>query len=498
MIYFFHHYELPVIIQQAQVQQILRLRTRQRHQQQNGNGTQHGASNTAANMRNGSNAANQANNNAMGNNQVNNNGNQPNNNNHRNGNLFASISLIFNVRMISTLFTQIWNAFGVLQGRITNDVFGTATFFNNNNDNSLNNNNNPTANITRLRINLSRLRRINLAGIQINPIQINPADGTDNVHRHDGRDEIADDESAAVENRNAFNETSASHSNVPSNHTTTENDRRPIVNESDFNFPIKTTNEHSQQTFETVTPDDTDFDIIDASDEIEIKQNAERSNETAVTLNSNRNNESFDETERVTQVAAHPVDGSNERPLYLNDRPNAGTSFGCDIQLQNISNSSNAKIEACNTAGNTVDSNQLPTEALYTANALNATSSNDERDERLLQRSSDTVPYSQVKSLESFPNESHSWIQGDKPDHSLTNTNIGICTEIDGSVTRLSSHNVATLPPKLDVSNEAVSPKTNEIHMPGVESTMDSSSAQPTIPTTVTPTNIDEQNIESN
>lgn len=54
MIYFFHHYELPVIIQQAQVQQILRLRSRQRHQQQNRNGSQNATMNNLTNAGNGS------------------------------------------------------------------------------------------------------------------------------------------------------------------------------------------------------------------------------------------------------------------------------------------------------------------------------------------------------------------------------------------------------------------------------------------------------------
>lgn len=489
MIYFFHHYELPVIIQQAQVQQILRLRTRQRHQQQNGNGTPHGASNTATNMQNGSNAANQANNNATGNNQMNNNGNQPNNNNHRNGNLFTSISLIFNVQMLTTLFNHIWNAFGALQGRITNDVFGAAAFFNNNNDNRLNNNNNPTANITRLRINLSRLRRINLAGIQINP-----ADGVESVHRID-RDEIDGDSpstaaaataaTAAVDENNS---STANHSNVVNNHTMAGNDRRPAANEYEFNI---------QHEFGAVSTDDTDFDIIDANDGIEIKQNDKQSNEKTVTLNSFNSSESngnvFDGTNVFTQVAENPSNGSNERP-------NDADAFKFDeIQLQTVTNSSNTKNESCSTANTDVKSG-IATNALYIANELNLASSNSQHDERLLQQSNDdTVPYVQIRSLENFPNESFSWIQGDKPENSLTNTNIGICTESDGLLAHTSTYSVAKAPPKLGVSDESTSKLANDVRMKSNESTSDLTSTEALVHAaiTTTATNNDEQNIES-
>lgn len=199
MIYFFHHYELPVIIQQAQVQQILRLRTRQRHQQQNGNGA-HGATNNAANQRNNPDMANQNNNDAIANQMNNNaaatntnsnnnnntstnNNNIQNNNNNNNANLLANISFFLNLQMASVLINHAINAMGTLQNLLSNDIFGTAAFFNNNNDNNLNNNNNNISrvNITRLRINLNQLRRINLAGIQINPNE-----NVDNIRILDG------------------------------------------------------------------------------------------------------------------------------------------------------------------------------------------------------------------------------------------------------------------------------------------------------------------------
>lgn len=510
MIYFFHHYELPVIIQQAQVQQILRLRTRQRHQQQNGNGT-HGVANNATNMRHGSNAANQANNNVMGNNQMNNNGNNPNNNNHRNGNLFASISMMLNVQTLTTVFNQIWNAFGALQGRITNDVFGTAAFFNNNNDNSLNNNNNPTANITRLRINLSRLRRINLAGIQINPIQINPAEGTDSGVRLDrdesgiggggdgsgsgsGNGEGGDGEpmAATVVEHSAF-ETSTSHSNE-SSRTTPDNEPNFSI-QHEFGDRLKH-HEHSTHAFDAI--DDTDFDIIDANDDIEIKQNDERIDDKSTHhLKSNSN---------VSQMVENPMVSTNERPFYSNDLHNDGSSFSCDdIQVQPISSSSsNDKYELCNTTATfssnpiAVDRNQMSTGALYIANELNSASPNSDHDERHLQRSNENVvvmstqhteSYNQIKSLDSFPRESSSWIQGDRKDHSLINTNIGICTELDGSKNRFASQSVTMAPSNLDDTNETEYPKAIAIHSP------DSGSAETIITTSTTTT--DEQKIES-
>lgn len=290
MIYFFHHYELPVIIQQAQVQQILRLRTRQRHQQQNGNGA---TSNNASNLRNGSNTiGNQANNsNAMGGgsggggsgvaaNQMNNNGggvgvgvgggNDNNNtgNEHRTGTLFTIISLIMNIQVVSALLNPILATFGAVQGRLINYAFGTAAFSNNNNDNRLNNNNitnNNTRqnnylsiNFTRLRINLSRLRRMNLAsGMQINPIEINAtADGMPS----NGRNESLE---------NANNGDSSGNDAVATESDATISTEVNAAGPSTINSTLVTNDEHHEvNPIENSHPTDYfEFDFIDANDD---------------------------------------------------------------------------------------------------------------------------------------------------------------------------------------------------------------------------------------
>lgn len=191
MIYFFHHYELPVIIQQAQVQHILRLRTRQRHHQQqqagnasgvaNANGTnQQQATNDNANMPNGNNGQpNEAatappNNHININNNNNINNNDNNNNFNANRNVVIHIGNFFNQHMAATLIiSRALNIVGAVRNVIANDIFGVAAIFNNNNDNNLNNNNATGAATSHIRINLANLRRINLSGIQINPIERN-------------------------------------------------------------------------------------------------------------------------------------------------------------------------------------------------------------------------------------------------------------------------------------------------------------------------------------
>lgn len=454
MIYFFHHYELPVIIQQAQVQQILRLRTRQRHQQQNGNGA-HGTTNNASNIRNGPNAANQANNDTMGNNQMNNNGNNPNNNNHRNGNLLTTISFILSFQMAATLFNYATRLIGMLQGRLTNDVLGTAAFFNNNNDNSLNNNNNnnPTANITRLRINLSRLRRINLAGIQINPIQINPADGTENI-RID-RDETSSGGASMAENSmaatvaNASSASSSSssspsttapnqHSNDVSNSTSTnETNHHREVHDDESNWQLhhalnSSSNDtlSDENTFDQIATDD--FDIIDANDDIEIKPN-----------NAFIDAAAFDKAKLATQVAdQHPID---KTPFYHN----AGQSLDYDIQIQSIDSSpSNLEIEESgNTTASSNDKNHSSMNAPCIDNDMNSMSLiNAASDDELHfhKRSNATSAHrtesgGQIRTSDDFPAESHSWTQGDRENLSIANTDIGICTELEGDK-MLSSH----------------------------------------------------------
>lgn len=193
MIYFFHHYELPVIIQQAQVQQILRLRARQRHQQQTGvpSGNAHNnGPNQPANDNNGP-----ANDTNGGNN---NNNNNPNNNNNNNGtrnanrNVVIHLGNFFNQHMTATLIvSRALNVIGAVRNVIANDIFGVAAIFNNNNDNNLNNNNNNPHHhglgagpMSHIRINLANLRRINLSSIQINPVA-----STDNGGAGDGVDD---------------------------------------------------------------------------------------------------------------------------------------------------------------------------------------------------------------------------------------------------------------------------------------------------------------------
>lgn len=460
MIYFFHHYELPVIIQQAQVQQILRLRTRQRHQQQNGNGAA-GATNNTSNMRNGTNAGNQANNDAMGNNQMNNNGNNLNNNNHRNGNLFTSrIPFILNFQMAMTLFNHAFSLLRTLQGRLTNDVLGTATLFNNNNDNRLNNNNNNrTANITRLRINLSRLRRINLAGIQINPIQINPADDAENIRPE--RDEtMATDGSVMTEN--STGETSDSHGNG-SDHTTIE-DHLPEGTQTDFQLhhqisnDIKT-NANLEHTFEPISNDD--FDIIDANDEIDIKSNND-----------------LTESNVTNKLAT-------ENTLYSQYKSSEGeTSFDCDIQIQSI-DSKDATID------NAI-SNHLPKGSKCCTNAMNSISLiNTENDEIKSQSSSlyQAELNGQKKSLEDFSIESHNCIQGDKEDCSIINANNDICTELNETNTCTSQ--TLTLEPGTFAIQKPI-----EINTPKTTTTTFNSNATENILTTIT--NRDEQIREFN
>lgn len=471
MIYFFHHYELPVIIQQAQVQQILRLRTRQRHQQQNGNGA-HGAANNASNIRNGANAANQANNDAMGNNQMNNNGNNPNNNNHRNGNVFTNISFILNFQMATVLFNHALSAIGALQGRLTNDVFGTATFFNNNNDNSLNNNNNnPTANITRLHINLGRLRRINLAGIQINPIQINPAEGTENsrydlnemVNGNSNGDGGSDgngggdtngssNNSGGGEppNENSSTETSTSHSNQNSC-TETENGH-DAANETDFTIQrefegsMKTNASAATPSFELAAADD--FDIIDANDEIDLIPN----DRAAI---------GFDKAHIVSHAAKKPFEMTNDMPFYSSDTQNKeDTSLGYDMQMMNHG-SSHTKIDACNTPLSNLKNQLSNNDAPHIANdVLNIASNELQLQSQLQQQSNTNVAHqpeiSSQKSnfLVGFSNESHSSIQGDNGDISLMNTNFGICTESGGSNTMASSTLASHDEPSASMSSE--------------------------------------------
>lgn len=190
MIYFFHHYELPVIIQQAQVQQILRLRTRQRHHQQQQAGNASGAANSnGANQAPNENAntpnngqSNDANA-APPNNPININNNHINNLNNNNNNtstfnanrnVVIHIGNFFNQHMTATLIiSRALNIAGAVRNIIANDIFGVAAIFNNNNDNNLNNNNATGAPTSHIRINLANLRRINLSGIQINPVERN-------------------------------------------------------------------------------------------------------------------------------------------------------------------------------------------------------------------------------------------------------------------------------------------------------------------------------------
>lgn len=185
MIYFFHHYELPVIIQQAQVQQILRLRTRQRHHQQQQAGNGSGVANNNGTNQQQNDMPNMPNNvqpndaAAPPNNHrnINNNNNNINNNNNNfnaNRNIVIHIGNFFNQHMTATLIiNRALNIVGAVRNVIANDIFGVAAIFNNNNDNNLNNNNANGGPTSHIRINLANLRRINLSGIQINPIERN-------------------------------------------------------------------------------------------------------------------------------------------------------------------------------------------------------------------------------------------------------------------------------------------------------------------------------------
>lgn len=76
--------------------------------------------------------------------------------------------------MTATLIiSRALNIAGAVRNVIANDIFGVAAIFNNNNDNNLNNNNATGATTSHIRINLANLRRINLSGIQINPVERN-------------------------------------------------------------------------------------------------------------------------------------------------------------------------------------------------------------------------------------------------------------------------------------------------------------------------------------
>lgn len=434
MIYFFHHYELPVIIQQAQVQQILRLRTRQRHQQQNTNAA--ATANNASNLRNGSNTTgNQAHNNSatggsggvgvgsshgigvgVGN-QMNNNGvgvgggggggnnnNNPLNNHQRT--LFAIISLIMNVQVVSILLNPILNAFGAVQGRLINYAFGTAAFSNNNNDNRLNNNNitnnnrnnNPSMNFTRLRLNLSRLRRINLAGIQINPIEINrvgeaetppppPNVNAENVNNDDnGGNGIRNVNSSVVAAAATATEANASllaeiEVPVPSMGASMQNDHR--------DHEISTI-DHSRSPAVAAAAAassadfDLDFDIIDANDEIAIKPNE-------LQLNIGRTTAENDTQDCV------PKDRHSDAPIV--------TSLGCDMQIQSISSLSN-NLPTTNATNDSVDrSNHLMT-----------------FDEPSPTNAIDNDSCYQIRSSKSCPNESKQQQQQQQGDNSLSNT----------------------------------------------------------------------------
>lgn len=407
MIYFFHHYELPVIIQQAQVQQILRLRTRQRHQQQNGNGA--ATTNNASNLRNGSNAmGNQANNsNATGGNgggggsgagagnQVNNSGNNNNHplNNHQRT-LFAIISMITNVQVVSMLLNSILNALGVVQGRLINYAFGTAAFSNNNNDNRLNNNNitnnnrgnNPSMNFTRLRINLSRLRRINLAGIQINPVEMNPADvhaeraENSNNDGSDGTNDTGNRSAAADANRSLSREVDAATS---SSSTTVENDQR--------DHEISAV-DHPRSPATSSADFDLDFDIIDANAEVAINPNDLQLN--------------------VGQTIANndPQDGgalnrqSNAPKTITSISTTVAPTLRCDLQVQSISSLSN-----CEPADN-VPNDRIGDRSNHLMAFDRSPSNADGNDDSCYQ----------IRSSKSCQNESHQ--QGDNQDHRLSNT----------------------------------------------------------------------------
>lgn len=200
MIYFFHHYELPVIIQQAQVQQILRLRTRQRHQQQAGSAPG-GGSNAPTHRPPADSAspASPANEPANGPNPAANQFNNNNNNVTNNNTINAATAGRGVVLFLSNFFAQhmllnrILGVIDAVRNVIMNDVFGATIFFNNNNDNNLNNNNRGGA--ARIRINFTNnnLRRINLSSIEINPNE-------SAANRHDDSEDEHGDESRNVLN----------------------------------------------------------------------------------------------------------------------------------------------------------------------------------------------------------------------------------------------------------------------------------------------------------
>lgn len=366
MIYFFHHYELPAIIQQAQVQQILRLRTRQRHQQQNGNG----AANNAANARNTPNAANQTNNDVIGGNQmINNNGNNP------NRNIFRNISLVGYLQLATALFNHLSSAFGALQGRLINDVLGTAALFNNNNSLN-NNNNNPTANITRLHINLSRVQRINLTGVQINPVQINQADGTENISHNR-------DESAGSASESHPLETPTSQCS-DTNHTADE------ANEMDFDFHREMSGDlPAERKFET----EDEFDIIDKNEEMDLKNSHE--------------------LRQVFAPMDEPQTSNNLQHILTNDetfhrKGGEGTSHSYDVQIQSIDcRSPNAPHSLCDIARN------------------------DSRDAHPQPNSISVHRIDSKQSAELISAERRNWTQGDRDGLCLTDVNTGNCTELD-------------------------------------------------------------------
>lgn len=209
MIYFFHHYELPVIIQQAQVQQILRLRTRQRHNQQTGNATNNASSpDASANQRatnsdnagptNRNDAANETQTSASNasntsNNQINANSSNNNNNNVANNNISANnvdgrrniVVHIGNLLTQHSFVNRAINVVGAVRNVIANDVIGAGGIFNNNNNSTntnLNNNNRLGNRTQRIHINFTNLRRINLSGIEINPTE-SEANANDDENR---------------------------------------------------------------------------------------------------------------------------------------------------------------------------------------------------------------------------------------------------------------------------------------------------------------------------
>lgn len=418
MIYFFHHYELPVIIQQAQVQQILRLRTRQRHQQQNGNGAP-GAANNPSNQRNSPDIATQANNDGMANNQMNNNNNNSNNNtnrnnvnnNNNNSNLLGNISVFFNLQTASLLINHAMNAMGTLQNLLANDIFGTATFFNNNNDNNLNNNNNSNnnnnnarVNITRLRINLNQLRRINLAGIQINPNENGDNIRADGGNVSDGATDIgaAATTSTPANTSDGYNEAAAEASMaaaattptiVDSNHDVPvdsaisfqhqfgNNSSATEYNDSEAN--LNCNDDNLKQQLQSIATNE--FDVISVQEASEIKQNAKLNDdgeEAAArlklahysrflgALNKHHVESSEnDERERTNCATSIASDGSR-CAILVNNRENfeksicAAAEIECDEKIGGSDNNErytmNQIADKCRQNGEESDKIQLP------------------------------------------------------------------------------------------------------------------------------------------